>query len=751
MSRQIPPFFKAPPTYTPIGETAGLLPEDWTKWFLELTNVLSNSGAGSGKITSAPLIASEVISTLPHYLMMQAAQGTDSPAYATIKTSAPTFTPSTGVLAVPKVGVNVTSPGARLHVLDATGTDQFRYGWDGSNYFRTNVGSAGDTTIQAVGSSGEIQVVSTSGSTSWGTAIRGQGESGVWTGVGTVSSSGTTVTGTGSTAFQTKLAVGDRIATAQDAYATYYTITNIASQTSLTTAVAISPAASGHAWRAHRATLSAQPSPWSGSPPFLVNDLGSSGFGTAVPRAKVHIENGSNEVLCLGYDSSHHVSFKLDSGGQLFIDHLGTATTSNQIIFAHDTLQPATQYGAVIVYNGGQGGHLAAFYVNGLGSNAVSTTNQNQVVMQNENGIHSFSAIGTPVEADVGYGLGQLVAKSALTDTVVDMSVPWSATGQVIPAYLLGAFRTWNPSGVALTLPLGAIVGRVTYKGTGGSSGGGHIVGVVGAAEMNDTGQTLQDAYGLEGRFDCAAGTVTRARAMAAIGGVNNGTVTSFSGLDIQDMSGTAPVTTYGVYSNIPNRTTAYNFYAAGTAPNYMAGALTVAGHVTLEGVTSTGASGTGNLIFDTTPTFNGQVTFNAAAPTGTQRVQWTTGVTTGSPYWQIDNTSGMMFLGVEGSTGNTLLINSTAYSTILSTGNTNQDLFLGTNQTGRVKIAAAGGVTFFNSITIPGGTLLTTSTALTNGAGALIGTLTNSPVTGNPTKWIPINDNGTTRYIPAW
>ena len=40
---------------------------------------------------------------------------------------------------------------------------------------------------------------------------------------------------------------------------------------------------------------------------------------------------------------------------------------------------------------------------------------------------------------------------------------------------------------------------------------------------------------------------------------------------------------------------------------------------------------------------------------------------------------------------------------------------------------------------------------AFDNGAGAHAGTLTNSPVTGNPTKWIPIDDNGTTRYIPAW
>lgn len=47
--------------------------------------------------------------------------------------------------------------------------------------------------------------------------------------------------------------------------------------------------------------------------------------------------------------------------------------------------------------------------------------------------------------------------------------------------------------------------------------------------------------------------------------------------------------------------------------------------------------------------------------------------------------------------------------------------------------------------------TLLHTIAALTNGAAAATGTLTNAPAAGNPTKWIPIDDNGTTRYIPAW
>jgi hypothetical protein len=60
--------------------------------------------------------------------------------------------------------------------------------------------------------------------------------------------------------------------------------------------------------------------------------------------------------------------------------------------------------------------------------------------------------------------------------------------------------------------------------------------------------------------------------------------------------------------------------------------------------------------------------------------------------------------------------------------------------------LTANGGITV-----VGGAKLLTTNTALTDNAGANTATLDNSPITGNPTKWIAINDNGTTRYIPTW
>ena len=66
------------------------------------------------------------------------------------------------------------------------------------------------------------------------------------------------------------------------------------------------------------------------------------------------------------------------------------------------------------------------------------------------------------------------------------------------------------------------------------------------------------------------------------------------------------------------------------------------------------------------------------------------------------------------------------------------------TTMTGR--LTANGGITV-----VGGSYLLTTNSALASNAGSGVGTLTNAPDSGNPTKWIAINDYGTERYIPTW
>ena len=68
-----------------------------------------------------------------------------------------------------------------------------------------------------------------------------------------------------------------------------------------------------------------------------------------------------------------------------------------------------------------------------------------------------------------------------------------------------------------------------------------------------------------------------------------------------------------------------------------------------------------------------------------------------------------------------------------------------------RVTVGTAG-MTIAGDVTTAGGAVLhKTTAALTNGAGAGVGTLTNAPAAGNPTKWVAINDGGVTRYIPTW
>lgn len=55
---------------------------------------------------------------------------------------------------------------------------------------------------------------------------------------------------------------------------------------------------------------------------------------------------------------------------------------------------------------------------------------------------------------------------------------------------------------------------------------------------------------------------------------------------------------------------------------------------------------------------------------------------------------------------------------------------------TDAVKVAAS-------SVTLPAG--------VGDGSSAGTGTLNNAPVSGNPTKWLQFDDNGTIRYVPAW
>lgn len=76
----------------------------------------------------------------------------------------------------------------------------------------------------------------------------------------------------------------------------------------------------------------------------------------------------------------------------------------------------------------------------------------------------------------------------------------------------------------------------------------------------------------------------------------------------------------------------------------------------------------------------------------------------------------------------------------------------------GTYTLTISGSLHAFGSVIAAGmtnyagdGHLIDSGVTLANGAAAQTATLTNAPVAGNPTKWVTINDNGTTRRIPAW
>ncbi len=109
------------------------------------------------------------------------------------------------------------------------------------------------------------------------------------------------------------------------------------------------------------------------------------------------------------------------------------------------------------------------------------------------------------------------------------------------------------------------------------------------------------------------------------------------------------------------------------------------------------------------------------------------------------------------GGAGNMTIIGGTGASRTVTIQTTTS----GSAATTALALDATQGATFANNITLqgtaiitkPGGTIpiFTTNTAITDNAGAGLGTLTNAPSAGNPTKWVRFNDNGTVRSFPAW
>lgn len=172
---------------------------------------------------------------------------------------------------------------------------------------------------------------------------------------------------------------------------------------------------------------------------------------------------------------------------------------------------------------------------------------------------------------------------------------------------------------------------------------------------------------------------------------------------------------------------------AIGTASEVLAGGLSVAKQIRAGGVVTVLTSGT------------------LGSPA----------VSSGSLYVQGNGSSSNPWIGCYDNANSVEMGFGPIGGTALLGTITSHGLNIRTANADRLTISSAGIVsitsTNASAITCAGGistgntTLHTTTAALTNGAAAQVGTLTNAPSAGNPTKWVPISDNGTTRYIPCW
>lgn len=147
-------------------------------------------------------------------------------------------------------------------------------------------------------------------------------------------------------------------------------------------------------------------------------------------------------------------------------------------------------------------------------------------------------------------------------------------------------------------------------------------------------------------------------------------------------------------------------------------------------------------------------------------RSSGTTGSNTDTPVFQFNRATNalpsgsvvgeMRFDGLNTGSGYALYgeILVTATGAATGTGSPSRMDFVvsdGTTTPTILQIASTGATVTGDLTTSSTAFLHKTSAALANGAAAQAGTLLNGPAAGNPTKWIPISDNGTTRYIPAW
>jgi len=195
----------------------------------------------------------------------------------------------------------------------------------------------------------------------------------------------------------------------------------------------------------------------------------------------------------------------------------------------------------------------------------------------------------------------------------------------------------------------------------------------------------------------------------------------------------TGPITSVGNATSVASQTGTGTTFVMQASPTLTTPNIGVATGTSLQAAVGNVTPNTGAF---TTLSASGQLTNTRAAGADTTVTHVTTGIN--SMVMGFNNSGATNGQGVPNNHGYVGPLN--AYNLALTCQGVTPVIVSTTGLAVTGTVTATGGATF-----------ITTSTALTNGAGASGGTLLNAPAAGNPTKWIGINDNGTTRYIPAW
>jgi trimeric autotransporter adhesin len=336
----------------------------------------------------------------------------------------------------------------------------------------------------------------------------------------------------------------------------------------------------------------------------------------------------------------------------------------------------------------------------------------------------------------------QLVAvRSGAVDVLVQ---PGQAAAKAVSNNTYNTVASVPPSGItathvatfadtAGTLQDGGVLGTAANQsassitGTVAAVNGGTTVGHL--AVFSDTAGTVQDGGAVPATGVTSFNTLTGAVTISA--GANVSLTPSGSNIQIS-VSGSG-VIPYLVGSGTATSADATDSIALGNGAAVNSGST----YMVVIGTGATTASGVHDSV----------AIGHSAQASGTEGVAVGSGAISGGStavgYLARANVTGAVAIGsgVLVSNGNSTVIGAGA-----SDSNTG-DIVIGA--AGSAQITVNGATKAF---TVPSdGNLLHTSASLSNGASTNAATITNGPLVGNPTKWAPINDNGTVRYIPMW